>query len=135
MKNVGVGINFSHALMAGENPAESIAFLNRAGKLFQVYMNDSYNMWDDMMVPGSLHLWETLEALFYLKVIKHKGFITLDILPQRIEPTHALQIAIGNLAILWKKLEKLDVAELRKAQRTLDATESQRIIRRVMMQG
>lgn len=135
MKNVGVGINFSHALMAGENPAESIAFLNRAGKLFQVYMNDSYNMWDDMMVPGSLHLWETLEALFYLKAIKHKGFITLDILPQRIEPTHALQIAIGNLAILWKKLEKLDVAELRKAQRTLDATESQRIIRRVMMQG
>jgi len=135
MKNVGVGINFSHALMAGENPAESIAFLNRAGKLFQVYMNDSYNMWDDMMVPGSLHLWESLEALFYLKAIKHKGFITLDILPQRMEPTHALQIAIGNLAILWKKLEKLDVAELRKAQRTLDATESQRIIRRVMMQG
>ena len=135
MKNVGVGINFSHALMAGENPAESIAFLNRAGKLFQVYMSDSYNMWDDMMIPGSLHLWETLEALFYLKTIKHKGFVTLDIVPQRIEPTHALQIAIGNLAILWKKLEKLDVAELRKAQRTLDATESQRIIRRVMMQS
>jgi len=27
------------------------------------------------------------------------------------------------------------VAELRKAQKTLDATESQRIIRRVMLQG
>ena len=99
MKNVGVAINFSHALMAGENPAESIAFLNRAGKLFQVYMSDSYNMWDDMMVPGSLHLWETLEALFYLKTIKHRGFVTLDVIPQRIDPTHSLQIAIGNLAI------------------------------------
>ncbi len=135
MKNVGVAINFSHALMAGENPAESIAFLNRAGKLFQVYISDSYSMWDDMMIPGSLHLWETLEALFYLKTIKYKGFVTVDIQPQRLDPNHAMQIAIGNIAILWKKLEKLDATELRKAQRTLDATESQRIIRRVMLQG
>ncbi len=135
MKNVGVGLNFSHAMMAGENPAESIAFLSRASKLFQVYFSDGYPLWDDSMMPGSVHLWETMEALFYLKATKFKGFVTLDILPQRIEPTHALQIAMGNLAILWKKLEKLDMAELRKAQKTLDATESQRIIRRVMLQG
>lgn len=135
MKNVGVALNFSHALMAGENPAESIAFLNRASKLFQVYISDSYHSWDDMMVPASLHLWETLEALFYLKAARYKGFVTIDIMPQRMDPNHALQIAIGNLAILWKKLDKLDASELRKAQRTLDATESQRIIRRVMLQG
>ncbi len=135
MKNVGVAFNFSHALMAGENPAESIAFLNRASKLFQVYFSDSYHSWDDMMIPGALHLWETLEALFYLKTARYKGFVTLDIMPQRMDPNHALQIAIGNIAILWKKLEKLDATELRKAQRTLDATESQRIIRRVMLQG
>lgn len=135
MKNVGVGLDFSHSLMAGENPAESIAFLSRASKLFQVYFSDGYALNDDGMAPGSLHLWETLEALFYLRVAKYKGFVTMDISPQRIEPTHALQIAMGNLSILWKKLEKLDVAELRKAQKTLDATESQRIIRRVMLQG
>ena len=135
MKNVGVALNFSHALMAGENPAESIAFLKRAGKLFQMYISDSYSLWDDMMIPGSLHLWETLEALYYLKMAKHRGYITIDILPQRIDPTQALQIAVGNLAILWKRLEKLDAAELRKAQRTLDATESQRIIRRILLQG
>lgn len=135
MKNVGVAMNFSHAMMAGENPAESIAFLTRSNKLFQVYFNDSYPLWDDLMVPGGVHLWETLEALFYLKVMKYKGYVTLDMLPQRIEPTHALQIAIGNLAILYKKLEKLDVTEIRRAQRTLDATESQRIIRRIMLQG
>ena len=135
MKNVGVGLNFSHALMAGENPAESIAFLTRASKLFQVYFSDGYQLWDDNLVPGALHLWETMEALFYLKSSKFKGYVTIDIQPQRIEPTHALQIAMGNLSILWKKLEKLDAAELRKAQKTLDATESQRIIRRVMLQG
>lgn len=135
MKNVGVAMNYSHAQMAGENPAESIAFLSRSSKLFQMYFSDSYNMWDDMMMPGSIHLWETLEALFYLKTVRHRGFITLDMLPQRIEPTVALQIAAGNISILTKKLEKLDTTEMRRAQKTLDATESQRIIRRVMLQG
>lgn len=135
MKNVGVGLNFAHALAAGENPAESIAFLTRANKLFQVYFSDSYPLWDDMLVPGTLHLWEAMEALFYLKATKYKGFLTIDVLPQRIEPAQALQIALGNLSILWKKLEKLDIAEMRKAQRTLDAVESQRIVRRIMMQA
>ncbi|MBI2435803.1 MAG: sugar phosphate isomerase/epimerase [Candidatus Hydrogenedentes bacterium] len=135
MKNVGVALNFSHSLMAGENPAESIAFLTRSSKLFQVYFSDSYGMWDDTMTPASVHLWETMEALFYLKMAKYKGYLTLDMLPQRMEPSHALQIALGNLSILYKKLEKLDSTELRKAQKTLDATESQRIIRRVMLQS
>jgi xylose isomerase len=134
MKNVGVAMNFSHAMMSGENPAESIAFLTRSNKLFQMYFSDGYRLWDDGMMPGSLNLWETMEALFYLKSSKYKGYFTIDMVPQRIEPTHALQIAIGNLSILFKKLEKLDTSELRKAQKTLDATESQRIIRRVMLQ-
>ncbi|MCC6153859.1 MAG: sugar phosphate isomerase/epimerase [Candidatus Hydrogenedentes bacterium] len=135
MKNVGVAMNFSHALMAGETPAESIAFLTRASKLFTVYFSDNYRMWDDMMLPGSVHMWELLEALFYLKTTKFKGWSTIDMLPQRIDPAQACQIAIGNLAIFWKKLEKLDPNELRKAQKTLDAVESQRIIRRIMLQG
>lgn len=135
MKNVGVAFNFSHAMMAGENPAESIAFLTRSSKLFQVYFSDSYRLWDDALIPGSINLWECMEALFYLKTVRFKGYVTIDILPQRLEPTHALQIALGNLSILYKKLEKLDTSELRKAQKTLDATESQRIIRRVMLQG
>ena len=128
-------INVAIAYKPRECPAESIAFLSRSSKLFQIYFSDSYPMWDDMMIPGSVHLWETLEALFYLKAVRHKGFVTIDILPQRIEPTLALQIAAGNLSILTKKLEKLDTTEMRKAQKTLDATESQRIIRRVMLQG
>ncbi len=135
MKNVGVGMNFSHALMSGENPSESIAFLSRANKLFQVYFSDSYRMWDDMMMPGSVNMWELMEALFYLKTNKFKGYAVLDMIPHRIDPSHACQIAAGNLSIFWKKLEKLDTAELRKAQKTLDAVESQKIIRRVMLQG
>ncbi|MCF6286357.1 MAG: sugar phosphate isomerase/epimerase [Candidatus Hydrogenedentes bacterium] len=134
MKNVGVAMNFSHAMMSGENPAESVAFLTRSNKLFQMYFSDGYRLWDDAMIPGSINLWESMETLFYLKTAKYKGYLTIDMLPQRIEPTHALQIAIGNLSILYKKLEKLDTSELRRAQKTLDAMETQRIVRRVMLQ-
>ncbi len=135
MKNVGVAMDFSHALMAGESPAESIAFLTRSNKLFKVFFSDCYRLWDDVLLPGTVHMWELMEALFYLKATKYKGFMTLDVLPHRIDPSQACQIAIGNLAIFWKKLEKLDPNELKKAQKTMDAVESQRIIRRVMLQG
>ena len=135
MKNVGVGMNFSHALMAGENPGESIAFLTRANKLFACYFSDSYRMWDDSMIPGTVHTWELLEALFYLRTVKYKNFLTVDIDPGRLEPSQACQIAVGNLSIFWKKLDKLDVSELRRAQKSLDAIESQKLIRRVMLQG
>jgi len=135
MKNVGVALNFAHALMAGENPAESIAFLTRSSKLFQVYFSDAYRLWDDMLIPGSINLWEAMEALLYLKIARYRGYMCVDMEPHRMDPTHACQIAVGNLSILWKKLERMDVAELRKAQRTLDAVESQKLIRRVMLQG
>ena len=133
MKNVGVALNFSYSMMAGESPAESIAFLTRSNKLFQVYFSDCYRVWDDLMIPGSVHMWELMEALFYLRATKYKGYIVLDISSPRIDPSQACQIAVGNLAIFWKKLEKLDPSELRKAQKTLDAVESQKIVRRVMM--
>jgi sugar phosphate isomerase/epimerase len=135
MKNVGVSVNFAHAMMAGETPAESIAFLSRSNKLFQVSFSECYRQSDDMMIPGSVHMWELMEALFYLKVTKYKGYVTLDMLPQRIDPGQACQIAAGNMAIFWKKLEKIDTSELRRAQKTLDAVETQKIIRRAMLQG
>lgn len=135
MKNVGIAMNFSHAMIGGENPAESIAFLARANKLFHMYISDCYGLCDDMMIPGTVHLWEMMEALYYLKTTKYKGFITLDMIPHRIDPSQACQIAVGNISILEKKLNKIDIPELRKAHKTLDAVESQRIIRRAMMQG
>lgn len=135
MKNVGVAMSFSHAMMAGETPAESIAFLTRSNKLFAFYFNDNYRLWDDMLLPGSVHMWELMEALYYLRTAKYKGYLVIDVMPQRIDPSQACQIAAGNIAIFAKKLEKLDSTELRKAQKTLDAVESQKIIRRVMLQS
>ena len=135
MKNVGVSLDFGHAMMAGENPADSIAFLARSNKLFQVYFSENYRQWDDALIPGTVHLWELMEALFYLKSVKYRGFITIKMDSPRTDPIHACQVAVGNMNIMWKKLERIDAIELRKAQKTLDAIESQKLIRRAMLQG
>ncbi len=46
-----------------------------------------------------------------------------------------LLTAQSSQASLRKKLEKLDTSEMRRAQKTLDAVESQKMIRRLMLQG
>lgn len=71
--------------------------LTRSNKLFQVYFSDNYRLWDDFIITGTVHMWELLEALFYLKVSKFKGFCSIDFAPQCVDPTQACQIAIGNL--------------------------------------
>jgi len=54
MDNVGGVIDFGHALMSGENPAESVAILARQGKLFNIHFNDAYGYWDDTRHSPSL---------------------------------------------------------------------------------
>ena len=38
--NFGLTLDFGHLLMCGENPAQSVAMVGRAGKLFGVQLND-----------------------------------------------------------------------------------------------
>ncbi len=132
MKNIGVAVSFAYSIMNGEIPAESIAQISRAEKLFQVYFNDTNMVTDELLVPGGYHIWELLEVLFYLRTSKFKGYYTIDLRSYRMEPIYALQIAIGNISVLDKKLDKLDITELRKGQRSLEAIESQKLIRKVL---
>ncbi len=132
MKNIGVAVSFAYSIMGGEIPAESISHIARSEKLFQIYFNDTNMITDELLVPGGYHIWELLETLFYVRTSKFKGYYTIDVRSYRMEPIYALQIAVGNISVLDKKLMKLDITELRKGQRTLEAIESQKLIRRVL---
>ena len=49
--NCGVTIDYGHALVAYENPAESVTILKKYGdRLFHIHMNDNYGYWDDDMI-------------------------------------------------------------------------------------
>ena len=133
MENVGGVIDFGHALMSGENPGESVAYLARHGKLFNVHFNDAYGHWDDDMIPGTIHFWETLEFLYYCKRTGYDGYFGLDMFPYREDGARAAEMAIANIKALWKLLGKLDVEALLGAQRTMDALASQEIVRKMML--
>ena len=128
-ENVGVVIDFGHSLMAKEKPAESAAILSMNNKLFNVHMNDAYGDWDDDLIAVSVHLQETVEFMYYLQEMKYDGWIGLDIFPFRMDGKTAAELCIRNLRSVEKILNRLDRDKLKKAMETLDAGNSQRVIR------
>lgn len=61
LPNLGIILDYGHALVAGENPAESVALIDRYKRLFHVHLSDCYGKTDDDFLIGSISLWRTLE--------------------------------------------------------------------------
>jgi xylose isomerase len=131
-ENVGVTLDFGHALMSKEKPGESVALLSKHNRLFNVHFNDAYGEWDDDLIVGSVHIADTLEFLYYLDVTGYDGWLGLDIFPFREEASTAANLCIRNIKSLVNMLDRMDYEELRKAQQTLDAGMTQEIISRVI---
>ena len=130
--NVGGTIDFGHALMAQEDPAESVCLLQRHGKLFNIHFNDAWGYWDDDMIPGSIHFWTTLEFLYYCRLLNYQGWFGLDMFPYREDGQQAAQMAVDNLRATWKMLDKIDSEQLEAAQQTMGALETQRVVRSLL---
>ncbi|MFW6180477.1 MAG: sugar phosphate isomerase/epimerase family protein [Spirochaetota bacterium] len=128
-QNVGVVIDFGHSLMAKEKPAESLALLSMHGKLFNVHMNDAYGDWDDDMIAGAIHIQETLEFLYYVDQVGYDGWIGLDIFPFRMDGRTAAELCIRNLRSIENILNRVDRRKLARAMESLDAGNSQAVIR------
>lgn len=128
LKNVGVVLDFGHALNSGETPGESVYLLSRANKLFNIHINDNYRDWDDDMVVGSVNIWETLEFLYYLDKVNYDGYIGLDQYPYREDPVEAAELSVKNIHALTNILEEIDKEELESAQHEQDALRAMRNI-------
>ncbi len=131
-ENVGVTLDFGHALMSREKPGESVALLNRHGRLFNIHFNDAYGEWDDDLIVGSVHIAESLEFLYYLDLTGYDGWLGLDIYPYREDALAAAALCIKNLNQLVAKLDRLDFKKIKKAQDSLDAMATQEILSRVI---
>lgn len=129
-KNVGVTVDFGHALMAKENPGEVAAFLMREGLLFNVHFNDAYREWDDDLIAGSINVYETLEFLFYLDKGGYSGYLGFDIFPYRMAPEKALELCVRNTLDLCRALERVDKEALSVAQESMDAAFVHEVVRR-----
>jgi xylose isomerase len=102
--NLGVTLDIGHAILAGERPAQSVALLHRAGKLFYVHLNDNDRNWDWDMLPGSYNLWEFVEFLYYLQEVGYDDdWYAYDVMSKEIDSVQTF----STVTRLTRKMEKL----------------------------
>jgi len=133
LSNVGVCIDVGHALMAGENVAESAVLLQHHGeRLFHMHFNDNYRTWDDDMIVGALHTVEYFELLFWLGETGYSGWYSMDQYPYREDGTEAVQESVSFLRSVERALTQARRTELRELVSSGDATASTRWMREVL---
>jgi xylose isomerase len=134
--NLGIVLDYGHALLGGENPAESLALLKRHGdRLMHIHINDNYRSWDDDMIVGSVHTIELLEFLYWLRRTDYQGWITLDQFPYRQNGRDAIAESAAWLDALEGVLDRSDMNEIATVLASKDAVAATRMARRLVLQG
>ena len=133
--NVGVLLDFGHAMFGGEPPAEAAQMLIDHGLLWGMDVNDNYRGWDDDMMVGSIHMVEIFEFFHVLKVNNWEGVWNLDQFPFREDAVENAQLSIRFLKAIHRALETLDEEGLAAAQAKQDALGAQRIIQNALLKS
>jgi len=103
-ENLGITLDIGHALLSGERPAQSVALLHRADKLFYVHLNDNDRQWDWDMLPGAFHLLEFIEFHYYLKLAGYDNdWFAFDVFAKEVN----LEDHFRLVAKLTRKIENL----------------------------
>jgi xylose isomerase len=133
--NLGVTLDFAHALYADETPAHSAALIARHSRLLGVHLNDGYAKRDDGLMAGTVHPVQTVELLVELIRQGHDGVIYFDTFPDQTGLDPAAEAA-ANVALV-ERLRAVaatlaDDADLAAAIARQDAAASQRIVARAL---
>ena len=111
--NIGVTMDVGHAFIADETPAVEICIAHEAGRLFYIHFNDNDRGADWDMLPASVNLWETLEALYYMDRIGYDGWIAYDVFTRTGDPAEALASTFEIMDDLRALVAKIGVEKLR----------------------
>ncbi|MDR2374775.1 MAG: TIM barrel protein, partial [Bifidobacteriaceae bacterium] len=125
--NVGVLLDFGHALFGGESPAESAQLLIDHGLLWGMDVNDNFRSWDDDLMVGSLHWIEAFEYFHVLRKNHWEGVWQLDQFPFREEAVENARLSIRFLKTIHRALDSLDEEALAAAQARQDALAALRL--------
>ena len=135
MPNVGATLDFGHCLFGQENPAESVEFLNRYGRLFTVHINDNYSYWDDDLFFGSLHTIQAFEFVYSLSKVNYQGWIGLDLFPYRESAVSVCEMSIKNFKHMARLLDEIPMDELQLALSKHDAVSAFNAIKKALFKS
>jgi xylose isomerase len=133
LANVGVLLDFGHALYGGESPAAAAELCLARGRLIDIDLNDNFRGWDDDMTVGSVHIPETLEFLHTLRRAGWDKAWKLDQFPFREDPVEAARASIRMLRALHRLLDRIDEGEFAAARERQDALAAQRLLQSLLL--
>ncbi len=128
LPNVGVLLDFGHALYGGESPAAAAELCLARDRLIDIDLNDNFRGWDDDMTVGSVHLLETVEFLHTLRRAGWDRAWKLDQFPFREDQVEAARESIRMLRAFHRLLDRVDVDDLERARERQDALSAQRLV-------
>ena len=129
--NLGVTLDLAHVLYAGEQPALSVALVDRHSRLLGVHLNDGYGKRDDGLMVGAVNLPVILEFLHALEGIGYDGVIYFDTFPDAtgIDPVAECAHNIETVEAMRALVRELAAApEFAAALAAQDAVKSQRML-------
>ncbi|WP_061934777.1 sugar phosphate isomerase/epimerase [Aureimonas sp. AU22] len=134
--NLGVTLDFAHALYAGEQPAYAAHLIHRRSKLLGVHLNDGYAKRDDGLMVGAVHLRSTLELLRQIRREGYEGALYFDTFPDAsgLDPVAECETNIETVQRLLAVADRLDADNrLGDAQSRQDGVASQSIVNAAMI--
>ena len=132
LPNVGILLDFGHALYGGESPADSAQLAIDYGRLFGMDVNDNMRGWDDDMIAGTVHPIELFEFFYTLRKNNWEGVWQLDQFPFREDSVEAANHAIDFLKAADRGLDRLDFAAVQEAQDRQDAVAAVALAQRAL---
>ncbi|GAX13651.1 hypothetical protein FisN_14Lh336 [Fistulifera solaris] len=134
--NFGLTMDVGHMLMAGENPAQSIALVAQHDKLFGIQLNDGYTRLaaEDGLLFGSVHPSMALEVMYQLRQANYRGHFYFDTFPQRSDPVKEAIYNIQQVKALWKAACSLDTTKLKQITDQHDGIAACEVVRDALKQ-
>jgi xylose isomerase len=126
--NVGITLDFCHSLMAGENPAFSLALILRKKRLFGVHLNDGYGRFDDGLMFGSVDPARAVEFMFYLVRAAYDGVIYFDTFPVREDPEEEFKKNVETVERVRRKLDEFGIDRIQAVIDERDGIKSQQLM-------
>jgi xylose isomerase len=136
--NLGVTIDFAHALYADEQPANAAALVMRRSRLLGLHLNDGYAKRDDGLMVGAVHGQATLELLAEVKCGGFDGAIYFDTFPDAsgLDPVAECAANIRTVTRMLAAVERMQGDNrLADAKASHDPVAAQDIVRRALTAG
>lgn len=128
-RNVGATLDFCHMLMKSDSPSMGASILLEQGKLWGVHLNDGQGRFDDGLMVGTIHPWETAEFLYYLMRAGYSEAIYFDTFPRREDPTGELRANRAMVEQIMRRVDAVGIDRIEATVREEDALEAQALMR------